>query len=118
MSKDENLSRDLKIPINASTPPAPFSPVSVPTSAHPLHLLEAISDEAHHEMVIDPNLSQEPIKLARLLLLSFEDDHPLDVPPSEDELKACHMTKELWKELQTVSVASLNYLSFHSTIKP
>ena len=117
-SKDANLSRDLKIPINASMPPSPFSPVSAPTPAHPLHLLEAISDEAYHEMVIDPNLSQEPIKLARLLLLSFEGDHPLDVPPSEDELKACHMTKELWKELQTVSVASLKCLSFHSTIKP
>jgi hypothetical protein len=117
-SKDENLSRDLKIPINASTPPAPFSPVSVPTPAHPLHLLEAISDEAHHEMVIDPNLSQEPIKVARLLLLSFEGDHPLDVPPLEDELNACHMTKDFWTELQTVSVASLNYFSFHSTIKP
>jgi hypothetical protein len=117
-SEDENLTRDLKIPINASTPPAPFSPVRAPTPAHPLHLLEAISDEAHHEMVIDPNLSQEPIKLARLLLLSFEGDHPLDVPPLEDELKACHMTKGLWTELQTVSVASLEYLSFHSTIKP
>jgi len=117
-SKDENLSRDLKVPINASMAPSPFSPVSAPTPAHPLHLLEAISDEAYHEMVIDPNLSQEPIKLARLLLLSFEGDHPLDVPPSEDELKACHMTKELWKELQTVSVASLKCLSFHSTIKP
>ena len=116
-SKDENMSRDLKILINASTPPPPFSPVSAPTPAHPLHLLEAISDEVYHEMVIDPNLSQEPIKLARLLPLSFEGDRPLDVPPSEDELKACHMTKELWKELQTVSVASLKCLSFYSTIK-
>ena len=116
-SKDENMSRELKIPINASTPPSPFSPVSAPTPAHPLHSLEAISDEAHHKMVIDPKLSQEPIKFARLLLLSFEGDHPLDVPPLEDELKACHMTKDLWKELQTVSVASLKYLSFYSTIK-
>ena len=68
-------------------------------------------------MVIDPNLSQEPIKLARLLLLSFEDDHPLDVPPLEPELKACHVTKDLWKELQTVRVKSLNYFSLHSIIK-
>jgi hypothetical protein len=117
-SKNENLSRDLKFPINASTPPAPFSPVSAPTPAHPLHLFETIFDEAHHKMVIDPNLSREPIKLSRLLLLSFEGDHPLDVPPLEDELKACHMTKDLWAELQTVSVASLKCLSFHSTIKP
>ena len=112
-SKDENLSRDLKIPINASTPPAPIFPISAPTPAHPLHLFETISDEAHHERVIDPNLSQEPIKIARLLLLSFEGDHPLDVHPLEDELKACHMTKDLWTALQTVSVASLKYLSFH-----
>ena len=96
----------------------PPVPISATTPAHPLHLFEALSDETHHEMVIDLNLSQEPIKLARLLLLSFEGDHPLDVPPLEDELKACHMTKDLWTELQTVGVASLKYLSFHSTIKP
>jgi hypothetical protein len=101
----------LKIPINASTPYPPFSFVSTPTPAHPLHLLQAIPDE------VDPSLSQVPIKLARFLLLAFEGDHPLDVPPSEKELNACHMTKDLWKALQTVSVASLKFLSFHSTIK-
>jgi hypothetical protein len=92
----------LKIPINASTPPPPFFPVSAHT-------------------VVDPSLlTPVPIMLARLLLLSFEGDYTLDVPPSEDELNAFHMTKELWKELQTVStsVASLKYLFFHSTIKP
>jgi hypothetical protein len=101
-SKDESLSRDLKIPIDASTPPPPFSPVSAHT-------------------VVEPSLlTPVPIMLARLLLLSFEGDYPLDVPPSEDELKAFHMTKELWKELQTVStsVSSLKYLFFHSKIKP
>jgi hypothetical protein len=106
-STDENLSRDLKVLSDGSPPPPQLSTLSAPTPAHPLKLLEAIPDEVSHEMVIDPNLSQEPIKLARLLLLSFEGDHPLDVPPSEDELKACHMTKELWKELQRVSVAFL-----------
>ena len=116
-SKDENLIRDLKIPINASTPPLQFSSVSAPSLAHPLHLLGPVADEVYDKMVIDPSLSQVPIKVARLLLLSFEGDYPLDVPPSEDELNACHMTKELWKELQTVSVTSLKYLSFRSTIK-
>ena len=111
-SKDENLNRDLKIPINASTPLPPFSSVSGPTPAHPLHLLQAIPDE------VDPSLPQMPIKLARFFLLAFEGDHSLDVPPSEKELNACHMTKDLWKALQTVSVASLKYLSFHPTIKP
>ena len=109
-SKDEDLSRDLKIPINVSTPPLPFSPVSAPIPAHPLHSLETIPDEAYHEMVTDPSLSKVPIQIARLLLLSFEGDHPLDVPPSEDELNAYHMTKDLWKDFQTVSVASLKYL--------
>jgi hypothetical protein len=95
-SKDESLSRDLKIPINASTPPLPFSSVSTHT-------------------VVDPSLlTPVPIMLARLLLLSFEGDYPLDVPPSEDELNAFHMTKILWKALQTVSVPSLKYLFFHS----
>ena len=84
-----------------------------------MYLLEAVPDDVYHEMMINPSLSQVPIQLARLLRLSFEGDHPLDVPPLEDELNASasHMTKDLWKELQTVSVASLKYLSFHSTIK-
>ena len=108
VSTDENLSRELKIPSsNASTPSPTSSPVPAPTPAHPLHLREAIPDEVYHEIVTDPNLSQEPIELVRLLSLSFEGDYPLDVPPSEDELNACHMTKELWKELQTVSVTFL-----------
>ena len=106
-STEENLSRDLMIPSNVSSPPPPFSPVFVPTPVHPSQLSEAVPDEVYHNRVIDLNLSQEPIKLARLLLLSFEGDYPLDVPPSEEELKACNMTKELWKELQTVSVALL-----------
>ena len=104
-SVDQNMGHDLKTPIDASPPPPPFSPPSVLTPAHPLHLIEAIPHEVYHEMVLNHNLFQGPIKLARVLLLASEGDHPaLDVPPSEDELKACHMTKELWKELQTVSV--------------
>jgi hypothetical protein len=96
VSRNENLSRELK--------PSPIlSPVPAPTPVHPLHLLEAIPDEAYHKTVNNLNLSQEPIKLARLLSLSFEGDHPLDTPPSEGVSKACHMTEELWKELQTVS---------------
>ena len=80
-------------------PLPPFSPVSAHT-------------------VVDLSLfSPAPIMLVRLLLLSFEGDHLLDLPPSEDELKAICMMKILWKALQTVSVASLKYLSFHSTIK-
>ena len=90
-SEEENLSRGLKIQINASTPPPSFSPVSAHT-------------------VVDPSLlTPAPIILAMLLLLAFEGDHPLDVPPSEDELKAFRMTKILWRALQTVSVASLKY---------
>ena len=117
-SKDESLSRNLKIPVDASTPLPPFSSVSAPTPAHPLHLLEEIPDEVYHEMMNDPGLSQVPIKLARFLLLTFEDDHPLDVPPSDKELNACHMTKDLWKALQTVSVISLKCLPFRSTKQP
>ena len=95
-SEDENISRDLRIQINAPTPLPPFFPVSAHT-------------------VVDPSLlSPAPIMLTRLLLLSFEGDHPLDVPPSEDELKAICMTKILWKALQTVSVASLKYFFFFS----
>jgi hypothetical protein len=45
--------------------------------------------------------------LAKVLLLSFEGDHPLDVPPPEDELKVCNMTQEHWTELQTVGATLL-----------
>jgi hypothetical protein len=94
-SKDESLSRDLKIPINASTPPPPFSPVSAHT-------------------VVEPSLlTPVPIMLARLLLLSFEGDYPLDVPPSEDELNAFHMTKDtLERTSNGQCVSSLKYLFF------
>jgi len=136
-SKEEILSRDLKIPSNTPPPPPPLFSVSAPAPAQSLRLSEAapnevqhhivtgsnlsqaITDEIHDEPVIDPNLSQEPIKLARLLFLSFEGDHPLDVPPLEDELKACHMTEELWKKLQMVSVISprdtIFFFSFNDT---
>ena len=111
VSTDENLTRDLKIlSTNAPPPPPTSSPLSALVPINSLPSSEAIPDNVHHKGVIDRNIPQEPIKLARLLLLSYEGDHPLDVPPSEDELKACNMTKELWTELQTVGATFVNDL--------
>ena len=105
VSKDK---AELKIRSSDASPPLPsLCPVPVPTPAHPRDLSKPIPDEGYPEIVINPNLSQEPIKLVKLLSLSFEGDHPHDVPPSEDELKACHIMKELWKELHMVSPISI-----------
>ena len=106
----QSVSKDEEMRSNGNASPRlALSPtVPVPTPAHPLHLPRAIPDEGYHRIVINPNLPQEPIKLVKLLSLSFEGDHPLEVPPSEDELNACHMTKDLWNELQTVSPISIS----------
>ncbi|KIM38640.1 hypothetical protein M413DRAFT_29891 [Hebeloma cylindrosporum] len=88
-------------PINSP----PYSPVAC---ANPLILSEAIpGTDVDEKREMDPYPQEESIRLARLLSLSFQDDHPLDVPPSEQELEACHMTKDLWISLQNASTISL-----------
>jgi hypothetical protein len=64
--------------------------------------LQAIpGGDADYKVEIDSDKSQEVIKFETLLSVSFKDH----IPPSEDELKTWHMTKELWQELQTVSTS-------------
>ena len=73
----------------------------------PRQSLTTIPEKNYHESSIDLNIPKGPIKLARLLSLSFEGDQPLDVLPSEQELTIFNMTKEQWKVLQIVSVIYL-----------
>jgi len=111
LERDEDLNHDLESPPGDTQPPPPthtLLPVPVPA---PPPLLNSLGKfpvaDVDHQVEVRSNKSQELIKFARLLYLSFEDDIPLDVPPLEDELKTWYMTKELWEELQIVSAATL-----------
>jgi len=110
-SRDEDLNRELRSPPGDMRPPSPTLlslPAPSPGSLPLLHSSEEIPvGDVDHKVEVNSNKSQELIKLTKFLSLAFGDDIRPDVPPSEDELKTWHMTKELWQELQTVSITTL-----------
>jgi len=104
-SRDKDLNCESKSPPDNTRPlPRIASYLPAPAVA-PLRVLPSSEDipagDVDHKVEGDSNKSQELIKLTKLLSLAFGDDISPDVPPSEDELKTWHMTKELWQELQT-----------------
>jgi hypothetical protein len=106
---EDHLNRGLNAPRDVLLPPPrpPLLPTPAPSTL-PLHSLVAIpGGDMEHKFEVDSNKRQEPIKLGRILSLSFGDGNPPHVPPSEDELKTWHMTAELWQELRTVSNTTL-----------